>query len=108
MENRKLISELQFCAGQCSRCYDACLMQNDTEKLRLCMYLTEDCAEICRLTASLLDRNSPNAELFLKLCSDTCRVCAEECQKVASVQSLKCADTCLKCEEVCLSHQPVI
>lgn len=107
MENKKMIDELYFCAAQCTHCYDACQMEKDKDKLKRCMLFDQDCAEICRLTAQVLERNSENADLFLKLCGDICRKCAEECEKYEFEHCKKCAEACRKCAEMCLAEYTV-
>src|SRR6267143_1214176 len=108
MENRKTIDELYFCAAQCTHCYNACQIDKEKDQLARCMMLDKDCEEICRLTGQLLERNSENAELFLKLCGEICEKCAAECEKHTHLEHCKkCAEVCRKCAEVCLSHQPV-
>ena len=77
MENKKMIEELNFCAAQCMHCYDGCQREKDKEHLELCMTLDKDCEETCRMTAQALERNSPNAESFLKLCGEICGKCAD-------------------------------
>lgn len=106
MENKKLIEELELCAGQCTHCYDACNMEKEKDKLKRCMMLDQDCADICRLTAQLLERNSENADLFLKLCGEVCEKCADECDKHSHLEHCKkCAEVCRKCAEMC--QQPI-
>ena len=107
MEKQKLIDALQFCAAQCTHCYDACHLEKDSD-MELCMKNDQDCSEICRLTAQLLERNSPNVNIFLKLCRQMCERCAEECTKHASKAHCKeCADVCHKCAEICHENEIV-
>ncbi|HEY0029879.1 MAG TPA: four-helix bundle copper-binding protein [Bacteroidia bacterium] len=102
MENKKLIDELHFCAAQCNHCYDACQMEKDKEELKRCMVLDLDCADICRLTAQVLERNSETADLFLKFCAEICEKCAEECDKHSQLEHCKkCAEACHRCAEMC-------
>jgi hypothetical protein len=57
-----MIDVLQFCAAQCTHCYDAFRLKMDMSTI---MY-NQDCADLCRLTAQLLERKSENADIFLK------------------------------------------
>ncbi len=108
MENQKIIDELYFCAAQCNHCYDACQMETDREELKNCMMHDEDCADICRLTGRLLERNSDNVELFMRLCAEICEKCAVECEKHLRMEHCKkCAEACRKCAEMCRNHQLV-
>jgi hypothetical protein len=50
-----MIDVLQFCAAQCTHCYDACHLKK-MDMSTVIMY-NQDCADLCRLTAQLLERN---------------------------------------------------
>lgn len=105
MEKQKMIDVLYFCAAQCTHCYDACHLEKE-DNMKLCMMHDQDCAEICRLTGQLLDRNSSNADLFLKLCAQMCERCANECDKHKNVEHCgKCAEACRKCAEMCHENE---
>lgn len=106
MKNQKMIDELYFCAAQCTHSYDACHLEKENEKLQRCMMLNQDCADICRLTGQLLERNSENVDLFLKLTGEICEKCAAECETHTDMEAcVKCADACHKCAEMCNSQQ---
>jgi hypothetical protein len=64
MEKQKMIDVLQFCAAQCTHCYDASI-EMKMDMSTIIMY-NQDCADLCRLTAQLLERKSDNAISFLK------------------------------------------
>src|SRR3954469_19374841 len=106
MDNKKLSEELFFCAAQCTHCYDACQREGERNKLERCMMLDLDCADICRLTGQIAERNSENLDLLLKLCGEICEKCAEECEKHLHLEHCKmCAEACRKCAEMC--QQPI-
>lgn len=108
MENKEITDHLYFCAAQCSRCYAACSIEQEKDKLQRCMTLNEDCAAICRLTGQLFEKKSENAELFLKLSGEICERCAAECKKHSHLEHCKkCAEACRKCAEMCYSYQAV-
>ncbi len=101
MEKQKLINVLYFCAGQCTHCYDACHLDKENN-MEHCMVNSQDCSDICRLTGQLLERNSPNVDIFLKLSAQMCERCASECDKYTSMSHCeKCAEACRKCVEMC-------
>jgi Domain of Unknown Function (DUF326) len=105
MEKQKLIDVLYFCAGQCTHCYDACHL-NKENNMELCMINDQDCSEICRLTGQLLERNSPNVDIFLKLCVQMCERCANECDKNKGMSHCEeCAAACRKCAEMCQQNE---
>jgi hypothetical protein len=102
MENKEMIDELYFCAGQCTHCYDGCQREMEKEQLERCMKLDLDCADICRLTGQILERSSENVDLFLKLCGRICEKCSMECEKHSHLEHCKkCAEACKKCAEMC-------
>jgi hypothetical protein len=57
MEKQKMIDVLQ-CAAQCTHCYDASHLEMKMDVKVICTY--QDCADLCRLTAQLLERKSDN------------------------------------------------
>jgi len=108
MEHKTLIDELYFCAAQCTRCYDACMLEKENNNLQRCMMFDQDCAEVCRLTGQFLERNSDNQDLLLKLCEEICERCAEECERHDDLEHCReCATACRNCIEACRKHMSV-
>ena|ERR1051326_709602 len=108
MEHKSITDELYFCAGQCTRCHDACAIEKEKDKLKRCMQLDQDCAEICRLTGAFIERGSENEGLLLKLCAQVCERCAEECEKHSHMEHCKkCAEACRECAKRCHNFEPV-
>lgn len=107
MKNQKIIDALYFCAAQCTHCYDACNLFKENN-MDLCMINDKDCSDICRLTGHLLEQNSPNGDIFLKLCVQMCERCANECEKHVDMEHCKkCAEACRKCIEIYLEYETV-
>ena len=104
MESKQIIDELYLCAAQCKDCYDACATEKDKDDLQRCMMLDQDCAEICRLTGQLFERNSESVDKFLILCSEICNDCALECDKHKHEHCKRCAAVCRQCAEICLQY----
>ena len=102
-KNQKLIKVLQDCANECNHCTTACLDEPNVKALINCIKLDIDCAEICRLTISLLARGSEHGKHLLKECAEVCDVCAAECEKHAHHHDhcKKCAEACRTCAEAC-------
>ena len=46
------------CAGECNHCAAACLQEDDVASLAHCIATDIDCAQVCRLCASLMQRGS--------------------------------------------------
>lgn len=106
MGHDKLIEELYLCSAECMACYNACEQENEKEMFEHCMKLDEECADICELTASLLERNSPNTDKFLKLCIELCNLCAAECEKHPHDHCRNCAAACRSCAVKCKNALP--
>jgi hypothetical protein len=105
MEKQKMIEVLQFCAAQCAHCYDACRLEKGMD-MSTCMMYVQDCADLCRLTAQLLERKSENADIFLKTTLVMCERGASECAKHPQMEHCrKCAEACRKCAEMCHEHE---
>jgi hypothetical protein len=101
-KNQGLIDALNNCATECSHCAMACLDEKDVKMLTACIKLNIDCAEVCRLTASLLSRSSEHGVHLLKECAELCDACAEECDKHSHMEHCKrCAVICRDCAEEC-------
>ena len=101
-KNKALIETLYNCATECSHCAMACLDEQDVKMLATCIKLNIDCADICRLTASLLSRGSDYGTHLLEECAEVCDACAEECEKYSHLEHCKkCAEVCRHCAEEC-------
>jgi hypothetical protein len=104
----RCIEAAQRCAGACTICADACLGETDVASMVACIRLNLDCAEVCRVTATLLTRPShrdaPALRAQLQACVEMCRACAEECARHAehgSDHCRLCAEACRACAEAC-------
>ena len=105
MQTQHLIEELYSCEARCKQSNEDCLLDSENETLKRCMILTQECADICRITANSFEMGSENAERFLILCSDICEECARECEKHSYNHCQECAHVCFKCAEMCLIFQ---
>lgn len=102
--NEELVDKLIECASTCEYCATACLKEENLEMMRDCILLDRDCADICRLTATLLSRNSENTGGLLEVCAEICRKCAEECSHHDARHCQDCARICSECEEMCMEE----
>ena len=99
---QKQINALFECATMCEHCSSSCLEEEDVKMMAGCIRLDRDCADICRLTATLLSRGSEHGIHLLKECIEVCESCAKECKKYTRMQHCKqCAEACDKCVDVC-------
>lgn len=103
MKNHKqLISILSECAAACNNCSTACLEEKDVQKMKACIRLDMDCAQICSVTADFISRDSDHAKHLMKECAEICRKCAAECAKHADMDHCKaCAEMCRSCADEC-------
>jgi hypothetical protein len=101
MEN--LISILE-CAQACQRCAAACLAEKDIDRLRECIRLDLDCADICLLCATYLSRQSAFEAAICLFCADICEACGSECERHSRFEHCRdCAEACTRCAEACRS-----
>jgi hypothetical protein len=103
---QEILQELNACAAACNVCYNACLNEEDVDMMTRCIELDRECADICQLTASILARDSENADKYLKFCADICDICAGECKKQDKDHCRECARACSSCAALCRSYQP--
>ena len=108
MESHRITKELNACAILCDACYSGCLQEVDVKAMSNCIKLNRDCAEICRITASFISRDSENIDNFLMLCNEICNTCADECEKHDHDHCKKCAEACNTCAEACHAHHQQI
>ena len=85
----------------CETCASACLREDDVKMMARCIELDRDCADICRLAAILMSRESDYAKEFCALCAKICRACGEECAKHEMDHCQECAKACMNCAEEC-------
>ncbi|MBC7309801.1 MAG: four-helix bundle copper-binding protein, partial [Tetrasphaera sp.] len=96
---RVAIDAASACATTCATCADACLHEDDPKAMTRCIDLCTQCAAICRTTAEILARASPDGESWrsiVQACIDTCRECAEECERHGDHH-----EHCRICAEAC-------
>jgi len=89
------------CAMACEVCAAACLREEKVQMMTRCIELDRDCADICRLAATLMARQSDYVKEFCRLCAKVCRDCAEECGRHQVEHCQRCAEMCCACAEEC-------
>ena len=94
------------CAQVCTICADACLSEEDVEKLATCIRLNLDCAEICQVTGNLMSRpahrDAPALRAQLEACVEICTACGDEYERHAHMEHCRvCAESCRECAEAC-------
>lgn len=99
--NKSAIDALIACFIECEHCASACLDEDDVKMMAACIKLDRDCADICKLTATLLARGSKHGKHLLRECIEVCEACAAECSKHQHEHCQKCAEACRACAEAC-------
>lgn len=95
------IDACNACALACDRCAAACLAEPDPAAMARCIRMDLDCAQLCRLLASLLARDSENATLIAEDCAEVCERCADECERHAHMDHCRaCAQACRRAASV--------
>lgn len=87
------------CGDACDRCASVCLNGDVVDTRIACITLNQECAQLCRLTASLLSRNSRYGREVGALAARAAEDCAGECEKHDDDDCLACADVCRMCAE---------
>lgn len=95
------IEACNTCADACDTCAASCLQEADVKMMARCIALDIDCAQICRLAASYMARESEFASAVCQTCADICDACADECSKHQMEHCQRCADACRRCAQLC-------
>lgn len=98
---RSCIQACYDCADACDRCTVACLTEPDAGKLARCIRLNMDCAQICRLAAACMARDSEMVDVIWEICAQACETCAEECAQHTMEHCRLCAEACRHCADEC-------
>lgn len=106
----RLAAGIEACfdgAQACTACADACLGEEMIADLRRCITSDLNCADLCTATGQVLSRQTAYDPVItravLTACRDTCRQCAEECERHAGMHEhcRVCAEACRRCEQAC-------
>lgn len=94
------------CSTACTVCADACLAEDSVARLRSCIRLDQDRADLCAATARIITRSgarSETARAALIACASACDDCADECARHAGMHEhcAACADACRRCARAC-------
>jgi hypothetical protein len=103
----EIAGTLNLCAATCDACADACLAEDMVADLRRCIVTDLNCADICRMSAPVLGRQTeadfPLLRSLALVCEAACSACADECEKHAEMHAhcKHCAIACRTCAEQC-------
>lgn len=89
------IHDATDCMTQCEVCVVECLQSPDVERLRECILLCLDCADVCRALLALLGRTSEHSREMISFAREIVTQCGAECRKHKEMQH------CIACAEAC-------
>src|SRR4051812_27172307 len=69
------IDACNACAAACDFCATSCLKEEGVQSMTRCIELDIDCAQICRLAAAFMARDSDYAAEICDLCARICEDC---------------------------------
>jgi hypothetical protein len=95
------IQACHACALACDRCAAACLAEADPKAMARCIALDMDCADMCRLAAAMMARQSSFVHSMCELCAVVCKACAQECSRHPMDHCSACAQACTRCAREC-------
>ncbi len=92
------------CQVSCDSCFHHCatLVAKGDKEHDKTMHTCVDCAECCKLAASLTARHSPFAKDACECCAKCCDGCAAACEKFPDDKHMAaCAKSCRDCAKAC-------
>lgn len=99
--------DIQACIDACNRCATACdlcaaaCLNEDAQAMARCIALDIDCAQICRVTAGFIARQSASVADVCRACAAVCDACVAECTQHQMEHCQRCAEACRQCAEAC-------
>lgn len=85
------------CYSICSSCARMCIEEGMKNTAVLC----SDCADVCALAIKLHSNDSEFSEKIMRLCSDVCERCGNECAKNEMEHCQQCSEICKECAKAC-------
>jgi len=100
---QQCIEDCIACYQECTSCIPYCLSQGGKHVEKKHLTLMMECAEMCNMSATLMQLQSQFAHAHCQLCAKICDACAESCNKVDPNDAMmnSCADACRQCAESC-------
>jgi hypothetical protein len=102
----RLTDDQKACIEACTACHDVCLetsarlrMQGHGDEGQIGALL--DSAELCRLTANFLIRDSPLHSMACLLCADACQRSARDCERFDEARMRQVAEACRRTADQC-------
>lgn len=98
-----VVSTLQSCAAVCQQILEIVLPSAYEELFGRANRLSEDCRDLCDLTAKFVERESEHLPYLLRECAELCRTCADTHARLAPELALFKASeqACRRAEDAC-------
>lgn len=105
MNMEQCIRDCVACYQECTSCISHCLSLGGAHSEQKHITLMMECAQICNMSATLMQLKAQFSYEHCQLCAKVCDACAESCGSLDPNDSMmqRCADTCRKCAESCRS-----
>lgn len=97
---KSIYDSLTSYSALCDEFAAECARLDDIENWYRTIFLTLDCADMCRQLAMLYVRGSENTGLLAKACIDVCEKCAQE---VSQFNSQRCQQVYAMCQQTICS-----
>jgi uncharacterized membrane protein len=101
-----LNDDMKAAIEACQACHDACMettaslrMRGPGDEVRIGALL--DSADLCRLAANFLARDSPLHAMACALCADACQRAARDCERFDDEDIRRTADACRRTADRC-------
>lgn len=100
---KQCIRNCQECHALCTQTIMHCLKLGGRHATPEFIRLLVDCAQLCETNIDYMLRDSTLHGRMCRICSDACRQCAQECEKVMGDDQLlkQCAEMCRRCGDSC-------
>lgn len=91
------------CYQHCMSCITHCLSLGGKHSEQSHITLMLECAEICNLSATLMELKGQFSHEHCQVCAKVCEACAASCREIGPDDKMmnECADMCLRCAESC-------
>ncbi|GAB3642463.1 four-helix bundle copper-binding protein [Spirosoma arcticum] len=93
---KNIYDSLISCANLCDEFAADCFRSEDVESQYCSLFLSLDCADICRQLAMLYVRDSENILLLAKACVEVCEKCA---QQANTLDTQRCQHVYASCQQ---------
>ncbi|MBC3786395.1 four-helix bundle copper-binding protein [Spirosoma utsteinense] len=93
---KTIYDSLTSCATLCDEFATECSRSEDIENWYRSIFLSLDCADMCRQLAMLYVRGSENTRLLAKACIEVCEKCAQE---VNGFETQRCRQVYALCQQ---------